>query len=102
MFAKGVMNNLPGKAAGPSISESQLRGFIDDGKDIAVEFKQQLAAYLHTGPVLFDAEHDLLVRPEVVAAGSAPVPPAPWINPNPKVAAAQKAYHDALREARGA
>jgi hypothetical protein len=96
-LAKGLISSLPDRV-GPGLSERELRAFMDDGKDIAVEFKQQLALYFYPGPIVYDANDDRLVRPELMKLPT-PVPPEPWRNPDPRIAAAQEALRAAYAAA---
>jgi hypothetical protein len=75
---------------GASVSENQLQDFIIDGKDLSPEVKSQLATYLYARPVTFDAELDLLVDTHSEPAPFCTITPAPWVNPDSKIAAAQK------------
>ena len=84
---------------GASVSENQLQDFIIDGKDLSPEVKSQLATYLYARPVTFDAELDLLVDTHSEPAPFCTITPAPWVNPDSKIAAAQKAYQEALAAA---
>ena len=78
------------------VTESALRAFIDGERDLPVSAKNWLVCYMSGRHMIYDSERDEIVRADANAKIASYSHPARWINPDPRVAAAQRAYHEAL------
>jgi hypothetical protein len=99
VLAKTTYNTLPVSTV-KIISESALQGFADGSDLLSDEAKIALCEYLHGGFTTIDLETDRLQPTAANEPKLAGIPPVPYVNPNPEIAAAHKALHDAI--ARGA
>lgn len=99
VLAKTTYNTLPVSTV-KIISESALQSFSNGSDRLSDEAKIALCEYLHGGFTTIDLETDRLKPTAANEPKLAGIPPPAYVNPNPEIAAAYKALHQAI--ARGA
>ena len=82
-----------------SISAAALESFSDGSDVLSSEAKTALCEYLFDGYHTIDLATDKLKPTRSREPGPAAMPPAPYVNPNPEIAAAYRTLHAAIARA---
>ena len=98
-IAKRLLGNLPADTT-VNVTGQQLDDFANGKVDVSAEIKNGLANYLHAWHAVFYAKLDKLRSAYDDQPKSMGIPPQPYVNPDPKIAAAQAMYLAALAAAR--
>ena len=98
-LARTTLNTLPVSTV-KIISESALQSFADGSEMLFDVAKIALCEYLHHGFTTIALKTDRLKPVASSEPSLVGIPPTPYVNPNPEIAAAYKALHEAI--ARGA
>jgi hypothetical protein len=99
-IAKGVRGNLPesgGRELG--LTADRLEDLMNGKSDLSATAKNALATMIFAGPVAFDETSDRLVDVPLPSKPFGHVMPAPYVNPNAEIAAAQAALYSAMKAA---
>lgn len=97
-LAKSTFANLPASNV-KIISADALESFSNGSDRLSDEAKIALCEYLHGGFTTIDLETDRLKPTVANEPKLAGIPPARYVNPNPEIAAAHKALHEAIARA---